>query len=255
MKRSGGGIGRWAALAALGAALACAAAPGCTYIAKARLWADTALEDGRFSTDGDQWAYDGEPVTFDLQVDPGAVNFVVFGIEGVETVVTVPESAGHYRWTHTFRCGHEPKSYEVYAMPMVIRGKCDWVYDSADDSWEFYPGRLETPDVQTAREQTVRITCYRRTARFRFTARGGRPKDLALTFVLADGRRVPIPRADPKTDARGFRAVGPDAEGTVTVTYTPAYGEVNRSGTTQAELIVEHADGTSEELIQAVETP
>jgi len=235
--------------------MVCAAAPGCTYITTARLWADTALEDGRLSTENHQWAYDGEPVTFDLQVDPGAVNFVVFGIEGVETVVTVPESAGHYRWTHAFRCGEKPKTHEVYAMPMVIRGKCDWVYDTAKDSWTFYPGRLETPDVQTAREQTMHITCYRRTVRFRFPARGGKPKDLALTFVLADGRRVSIPQADPKTDARGFRAVGPDENGVCTVTYAPAYNEVNRAGTTRVELIVEHADGTSTELTQIIDTP
>jgi len=143
----------------------------------------------------------------------------------------------------------------VYAMPMLIRGKCDWVYDSAKDSWVFYPGRMETPDVQTARERTVRVTCYRRTVQFRFPARGGRPKDLALAFAKADGTRVPVPQADPKTDARGFRAVGPDADGTCTVTCTPGHEEVNRSGTTRVDLVVEHADGTSEKLTQTIDTP
>ena len=252
MTRSPGGIGR---IVILLAAIICAAAPGCTYITTARLWADTALDDGRLSTEARQWAYDGEPVTFDLECDPGAVNFIVFGVDGEETVVTVPESAGHYRWQRAFRCGDEPKTYEVYAMPMLIRGKCDWVYDSAKDAWMFYPGRLETPDVQTARERTVRVTCYRRTVRFRFPARGGQPKDLALVFVKADGERIPIRRADPKTDERGFRLVGPDADGMCTVICTPVYQEVNRSGTTRVDLVVEHADGTNEEFTQAIDTP
>jgi hypothetical protein len=236
------------------AAAACAAAPGCTYITTSRVWADTAMTEGRFSTEDHQWAYDGEPVAIELETDPGAVDFVLFGIHGDETVVSAPESAGRYRWTHVFHCGPEPRTYEVYASPFLIRGKCDWVYDRVKDRWEFYPGRSEQPDVQTARERIVKITCYRRTVRFRFAARGGPPREARLTLTRVDGGQTEVgPRG--AEGARGLLVAGPGADGTCTVTYTPTHDEVNRAGTTHAELVVRHADGSTERLEQEIDTP
>jgi hypothetical protein len=106
------------ALAAV-AALALAAA-GCGTTSHARLWADTALPEGGLSLQPRQWAYDGEPVTFELEVDPGLANYVVFGIGGDETVVSIAKVEGRYRWTHVFHCGDRPQTFEVYAVQRCL---------------------------------------------------------------------------------------------------------------------------------------
>ncbi len=172
---------RLARLAGLAAALAlvlCSGA-GCAE-PTARLWADTALPDGAMSTQSHQWAYGGETVTFELDCQPGSAQYVVFGIEGEETVVKIAKVAGKYRWTHVFAAGPKPHDIEVYARPFLIRDKCDYVYDKLEDKWYYYPGSGDKPDVQTCDEQTMTITVYR--VELRLEARGaGRPaaEDLA----------------------------------------------------------------------------
>jgi len=236
------------------AGLACAAASGCGYVTSARMWADSALPAGRFSTQDEQWVWDGEPVTFELQCDPGAVHFVVFGVDGDETAVSVAEVAGRYRWTRAFHCGAEPRTLEVYATPFLIRGRCDWVHDKVSDTWRYYPGRTEKPDVQTAAEQTVRVTCYRRTFRFRFEGRGGPPKGLTLVLTKADGGRAEITGSPQAAKDAPFDITGPEG-GVYTVSYAPTHEQVSRAGTTHAELRIRHADGSTQRLARDVETP
>jgi len=240
--------------ALLAAGLACAAASGCTYIASARMWADSARPAGRFSTQDEQWVWDGEPVTFELQCDPGAVHFVVFGANGDETVVSVPHVEGRYRWTRAFHCGAEPRTLEVYATPFILRGKCDWVHDRTADAWHYYPGRTGKPDVQTAREQRIRLTVYRKTVRFRFEGRGGPPKQLTLALTKADGGRTDVAGSLRPGPGNPFDVTGP-AEGVYTLAYTPTHEQVSRAGTTCAALRIRHADGSVERLEQDVDTP
>ncbi len=241
-------------LCLVAAGLALAAAPGCRYLASARMWADSARPAGRFSDQDHQWVYDGEPVTFELECDRGAVNFVVFGVDGEETVVSVPEVEGRYRWTRAFHCGPQPQTFEVYAMPFLLRGKCDWIYDKTDDTWRYYPGRTEAPDVQTAREQTVRVTCYRKTLRFRFKPRGGEPTALTLVLTKADGERTEIRHAAQPGEVGTFSLSGPD-DGVYTMACTPTHDQVSRAGTTHAKLVIRHADGSTERLEQDLDTP
>jgi len=237
-------------------AAACLTAAGCFYKVPARLWADTALPDGGFSTRSRQWVYDSEPVTFELECDPGAVHYVVFGTDGQETVVDSGKVPGRYRWTHAFAAGAKPQVYEVYAMPYLVRGRCDWVYDKADEAWHFYPGAFERSDVPTALEQVMRITCYRTEILVRIKPRGGPPKRVELSLLRTDGRRTVVPaRPADKADARGFLLLGPGKDGAYEIRYEPTHGEVSRAGKTRAELVVEHADGSTERLEKDFDTP
>ena len=225
--------------------------------AHAVLWADTALPDGRFSAARHQWAYDGEPVLFELQVTPGGANYIVFGKGDEATVMDMEEGRGQYRWTLVFQAGHEPQDYEVFAIPYLIREARDWVYDKNEKKWYFYPPRNDASDVQTAPEQVMRITCYRREISTTFKARGGRPRRVTLTLVKGVGERVEIPQrpADAPADARGFLLLGPNEKGECGVSYSPLYDEVSRDGTTQVEVVVEHGDGALERVVETIDTP
>ncbi len=244
------------AVAMILVALACAPLTGCRRLAYARMWADTALPDGKFSIQRHQWAYDGEPVTFELETDPGGANFVVFGVDGDETVVQSGDVAGRYRWTRTFSVARDRQEYKVYAQPFLMHGKCDWIYDKRKDAWFFYPGRAERSDIPSAKEQTVRITCYRTEIRLPVEPRGGPPKRAELALVKMTGERTSIPRREgEESEARGFRFVGPDAKGACEVVYTPKHTEVSRAGQTRVELLVEHADKSLERIVKDVDTP
>jgi len=243
---------RYAALAAIG--LMGAVVSGCTHVASARMWADSARPAGGFSTEANQWVYDGEPVTFELECDPGAVDYVVFGVDGEEHVVGVGAVKGRYRWTRAFQCGAEPRTLEVYAIPFLIRGECDWIKNRTDDTWDFYPGRNDKADVRTDREQTMKVTCYRKTLRFRFKGRGGAPKQATLILTRSEGGRDDITRDLQAGPDASWAVTGPD-DGIYSLTYTPSYQQVSRAGATHAELLVRHADGSTERLEQELETP
>ena len=225
--------------------------------AHAVLWADTALPDGRFSAARHQWAYDGEPVQFELQVTPGGANYIVFGKGDEATVVDMEEGRGQFRWTLVFQAGHEPQDYEVFAVPCLIREARDWIYDKNEKKWYFYPPRNDASDVQTAPEQVMRITCYRREIAMTFKARGGRPRRVTMTLVKGAGERVAIPEQRPgaPSTGRGFLLLGPNEKGECGVSYSPLYNEVSRTGTTQVEVVVEHGDGSLERMVEKIDTP
>lgn len=239
----------------VGAALAVLAGGGCAR-PSATLWADTGSTKGTFSRLSRQWAYDGEPVTFELGCAPG-VNYVVFGVDGDETVVEVPTSLGRFRDTRTFKAGDKPIEYEVYAMAFVIRGRRDWYYDKADKAWYYHPGLSDKPDVEASGEETIRIVCYRREIRVALKGRGGPPKEVDLSLVKTTGERVRIPwrRSTDDAAARGFLLLGPDKKGTYEVSYSPTCQEVSRAGTTLVETLITHADGVLERVRQSLDTP
>ena len=152
--------------------------------------------------------------------------------------------------------GLKAKDYEVYAKPFLIRDHRDYIYDKLEGKWYYYPSHDDKPDVQTAPEQTIIITCYRTELRMKFEARGGPPQKVSLALVKNDGQRTEIPqRRRSAAYATGFLLLGPDATGACEVLYTPRHDEVNRAGTTHAELVVEHADGSVQRLEQDFKTP
>jgi hypothetical protein len=237
------------------AALACLAAAGCTAQGSARLWADTGGPDG-FSYNDQQYSYDGQPVLFEFECEPSRLTYAVFGTGSHDTVVNTPTSAGRYRWSHAFSGGTQPTTYEVYATAFDMRGKCDWVYNKQKDTWEFYPGTVDKPDVKIAPDLVIKITCYRVEVHQKFAGRGGPPKQVSLTLAKPNGESVQIPqRRGAATDAPGFLLLGPDKDGAWEVSYTPSWKEVGRGGTTSAEIVVEHADGAVERLVQKLKTP
>lgn len=238
------------------AAAALAASAGCGQQVYTRLLADTSLPDGKFLDAKHQRAYDGEPVTFELETDPGGVHFVLFGVDGNETIVQSGDVIGRYRWTHVFRAGSRPKEYEVYVQPFLLRGKCDWIYDRAKDTWFFYPSGGEKLDIPSAKERRMRITCSRVEVRVPFVARGGPPARAEMSLLKDTGDRVNVPRRrGDRPDEQGFLLVGPDDKAACEVVYTPRHDEVSRSGTTRVEVVVEHADGSTERLVRDIDTP
>jgi hypothetical protein len=252
---------RLAALACLAAAVVLGGLTGAGCMtADTRLWADTAEADGSMSTQSHQWAYDGETVTLELEAPPAAAHYVIFAVGKEEIGVNTPMIPGRFRLEHVFHCGAKPQTFEVAATPFLIRGKPDWIYEEAADKWLFLPGRNDKPDVETASERTMKITCYRVEAHFRFAARSGPPKRVTLALLKADGQRIEVPQARPAETPgaaakAGFLVLGPDAGGNCEVVYTPRYNEVSRAGKTMAELLIEHADGTLQRLQQELDTP
>jgi hypothetical protein len=202
-----------------------------------------------------QWAYDGEPVTFELEAPGGPAQYAVFTVDGKDTVVDFPDAAGRYRLTHVFRAGPEPQVFTIYASPYIIRGRRDWMYDSDAGAWNLHPRTDDPPDAESGPEQSMRITCYRREARLGFKDRGGPPKRLDLAVIRADGGRASVPRQQVPGTGAGYVVVGPDAAGAREVVYTPLHREVSRAGKTRLELTVEHADGSIERIAKDVDTP
>jgi hypothetical protein len=221
----------------------------------AYLWADTDRTVAGFSDRRHQWAYDGEPVTFELRID-GATDYIVFGVAGEETVVETINRTGRFRWTRAFHAGPEPRQYEVFAAPFLIRRQPDWFYNKSEDAWELLRRRDDRPDIMVADEQVIWITCYRREIGMRFRVRGGPPRRVTLSVVKGTGERTAIPpKAGADEDTRGFVMLGPDEGGFCEVSYTPVHSEVSRGGATHVELLVEHADGSLERLRDEIDTP
>jgi len=190
-------------------------------------------------------------------VTPGGANYIVFGKGDEATVVDMEEGRGQYRWTLVFQAGHEPQDYEVFAIPYLIREARDWVYDKNEKKWYFYPPRNDANDVQTAPEQVMRVTCYRREIAMTFKARGDRPRRVTITLVKGAGERVAIAEQRPgaPSTGRGFLLLGPNEKGECGVSYSPLYNEVSRTGTTQVEVVVEHGDGSLERMVEKIDTP
>lgn len=237
------------------ALLACLASTGCLFHEPCRLLADTARPGGEFSAQRNQWAYDGETVTFQMECAPGAGHFVLFTVQGKDYVVETPQAAGLYRWTHVFRAGAGPQVYTVSVSPFLMRGKCDWVYNSSTGAWDYYPGATNKPDIVVGDEQTMKITCYRAAVRFRFKAARGRPEGLTLSLTRDTGQTSQRRTPQARTDDRLIALSGPDKDGFCEVTYAPTCEEVSRSGKTHAKLQVEYAGGETAVLEQDIDTP
>jgi len=236
--------------------LAVLASGGCIRHPTA-MWADTASPTGGFSNLHRQWAYDGEPVTFELEC-PVGTNYVVFGVDGNETVIEEAASVGRFRVTRTFKAGPKPVTYEVYATPFVTRDRRDWYYDDVDKSWYFHPGSNDKSDIAVASEKSIQIVCYRREVHVKMEARGGAPTAVDLTLTTATGEVTRVPRRRPGDSPEtrgGFLLLGPDKKGVFEISYQPTYKEVGRSGETLVEVLVTHADGTLERVRQSLDTP
>jgi len=221
----------------------------------ARLWADTGGPGG-FSYEKRQYAYDGQPVTFELECVPSKNLYAVFGTGSQDAVVNTPTSAGRYRWTHAFAGGIKPTTYEVYAAAFEVRDRCDWVYNKLKDTWECYPGSNDKPDVKATLDLVVEIRCYRVQVRVKFLGRGGPPREVGLALVKPSGESVRIPRRrGVAADSPGFILLGPDNDGAYEVSYAPTFKEVGRGGKTRAEVVIEHSSGAVERLVQELDTP
>jgi len=243
----------WLGLAA--GLLACLASAGCFWEESCRLSADTALAGGEFSAQRVQWAYDGEPVTFELECAAGPGHFALFSVGGQDFVVETPHAAGCYRWTHAFTCGAEPRTYQVSATPYLMRGKIDWVYNSSTETWDYYPGSTNRPDVRVGSERKMTIKCYRTPVRVEFKATHGQPVDVALTLTKDTGETAKHRIAGGREARPGVALAGPDAAGMCEAAYVPTHTEVSRAGMTHARFEVEYQAGEKEVFEQDVATP
>jgi hypothetical protein len=234
-------------------ALATLAGAGCAG-GTVKMWADTATPLGDMSTVRHQWAYDGEPVTFEIECSPG-INYVVFGVSGDETVVEESSNLGKFSYTRSFKAGPKPIDYVVYANAYVVRGRRDYYYDSVEKAWRYHPRIGDRLDVGVYWERTIRVTCYRREIHARFMGHGGPPQSVELSLTKASGEPIAIPRAAESPAQRGFQLLGPDPKGAYEVSYSPTYKELSRSGTTEVDVLVTHADGSKDRIRQSLDTP
>jgi len=220
------------------------------------LAADTATPNGEFSPISRQFAYDGELVTFQMDISGGPDTYAVFNVEGRDVVVEFPKSFGRYEMTHRFRAGHVSQEYRVYATAFVVRGRRDWIYDKTTDTWHLHPREYDPPDAVKTPEEVLNITCYRREIRLQFEARSGPPKAMKMILTKETGERTEVPRRPgPEDSTAGFFATGAVTGGPWEVVYTPTCDQVSRAGTTHVELLIEHWDGSTQRIESDIDTP
>jgi len=222
----------------------------------ATLYADTltAEKDG-FTNRGPQWAYEGEPVTFDFAPDPAASDYAVFiWPGGTPDVLTNQQLVNTYfRGIGVFKAGREPRKNLIQAFAYSIQGDCDWYHDGDADKWVHHLTRADEADFEVGRAQ-MEIICYRAEIDIAFRARDRQVKDIVLRLIRDDDSRT-LRRVKTAADEPGFDLLGPDDRGEYRVRYTPIWKEVNRVGTTDVELVLTYDDGTQETIARTIDTP
>ena len=245
------------AVVVLGAAALC----GCQnwqtlFFEKATLYADTRTTEGDgFTLKSPQWAYDGEPVTFDFQPDPAPTNYVVFYWPDEKTDILTRKDITRtgYRGIGAFKAGPSPRKNTVRAVAYMIRGKCDWFLDKDTNKWEYYRSVTDEPDMIVGEAQ-MEIIRYRVDIDIPFGGKGRVLKEATLTLLKSDGTNA-VRRAAPPGGQGGLEIVGPDAKGVCRARCAPTWKEVNRVGTTHVELLVSFQDGTQEIITREIDTP
>ena len=238
------------------AATACLTGCQRLWIEPATLYADTltAEKDG-FTNRSPQYAYEGEPVTFDFAPDLAATDYAVFlWPDGTGDCLDRQDLVmSYFRGVGVFKAGDPPRRNLVQAVAYAVRGKSDWFYDKDADEWVYHSMRSDEPDWKVG-EVRMEIYCYRVDIDIPFGGGQNRVKDVVLTLSKDDGtqavRRIRIAPGEP-----GLDIVGPDAGGKYHARYTPRYSEVNRVGTTDVELAVAYDDGSRETIPRTIDTP
>ena len=230
---------------------------GTMWFDRATMYADTRIlaKDG-FTNRSPQWAYEGEPVTFDFAPDFDVTDYAVFYLPDgsrryagrLETVDTTP----YFRAIGGFTAGREPRTYTVEAVGFNVRQQNDWYYDKDKKQWVYHLTQGDQQDYKTGSAR-MKIICYRVELDMPFSPGSRRVTDVVIIIIKGDGIRVE--RRLKIGDEPGLEIIGPDSQGRYSARYVPKCNEVNRVGKTDVELRLTFADGTQQVIRQEIDTP
>lgn len=242
---------------------------GCMMADSAVLYADThTMAETGFTLRSPQYAYNDEPVTFDFAPDYRMTHYAIFiwpdGSAqhlGLNDIVNT-----YFRAVRSFKGAVEPREYRVEARGFNRVGESDWYYDRETQRWEYFPMSRDAADRSTGSASMV-IRCYLINLDLPLEAGGRRIERAELSLIRYDGSRTTHIAAAAGAagavggaggaDAAGgaARLVGPDRRGNYRLLYTPVWSELNRTGTTELEVLIHYADGTQELKKQTIDTP
>ena len=202
----------------------------------------------------------GEKVEFDFvlqnwrgqRVQPLGLADYCVGIVGDERIEAEPNMYGQFRFAHTFADVHPGQKIKVKATAYSQRGGQDymkirgqWIhsdspYDETDRKFvgdsiilEVYEAPIELtlvcpPDDLNPETGVLRI----------------RRQDETTTVVLPERRSKP-----------GFVMTGPEPDGYYRIRYVPGGDELNPTGTTEVEFVIEDVTGHRHEARATLDTP
>ncbi|NIA21152.1 MAG: hypothetical protein GWP05_04080 [Anaerolineaceae bacterium] len=230
-------------------------AAGC--FSPATMYADTrTLAKDGFTNKSPQWAYQGEPVTFDFAPDYGLTDYAVFYLpDGSRRYVDkrqTTDTGPNYRAVGTFKAGREPRTYTIEAIAFNVRRQNDWYWDKDDKQWVYHRTQGDQPDFKVGSAK-MEVICYRVEIRIQFSPGSRRVADIVMVLLKGDGSRTR--RRLKVGDEPGLEIIGPDNRGKYSARYVPKWNEVNRVGKTDVELQLTFGDGTQQVIRREIDTP
>lgn len=233
---------------------------GCMMADRAVQYADThTMAETGFTLRSPQYAYHDEPVTFDFAPDYRMTHYAIFiWPDGSSQHLGQGDIVNTYfRAVRRFKGAVEPREYRVEAQGFNRVGESDWYYDRQTERWEYFPMVRDAADRSTGSASMV-IRCYLINLDLPLDAEGRRIERVELSLIRYDGSRTThVAPAAGGADAAGgaARLVGPDRRGNYRLLYTPVWSELNRTGTTDLEVLINYGDGTQELKKQTIDTP
>ncbi len=228
------------------------AAGGCVRYQSAVLYADTLTrEETGFNMRSPQYAYHGEPVTFDFAPDYAATHYtIIIWPDGSPEMLGQKDVVNTYfRVTRSFEGAVKPREYKVIARGYQRVGSADWYFDTRTEQWTFQPMSRDMSDRLTG-EADMTIRCYIINLDLPIRPGNRTLRKVELSLIRDDMQRTTV-----GIDSPGVRLIGPDPSGEYRLQYTPKYNEINRTGQTDIELLVRYTDGTEQLQTTSIDTP
>ncbi len=202
----------------------------------------------------------GEKVEFDFvlqnwrrqRVQPLGLADYCVALIGDERIEAEPDISGHFRFVYTFSGVHPGDKVKVKATAYSQRGRRD--YMKIRGQWIQSDSPYEEPDrkfvgdaiVLQVYEAPIDLTLVcppdelaPETGVLRI-----RRQDETTTVVLPERRSKP-----------GFVMTGPEPDGYYRIRYLPGGDELNTTGTTEVEFVIEDVTGHHHEARATLDTP
>jgi len=197
----------------------------------------------------------GERVKFTFALHLGAADYAVFHDETTDTWDDCgPPIQGRFEWTHAFDLTSDDEApHRIAVTAYSQNGRRDAMPFGGKLIEGNSPG--DAADFKLARASTV-ARVYQSIADIPISPGAvGRPDWHRTRLVIHrdDGSATRVPQA--AAQSPGFTVNGPDKQGAFTVRYRPGCDEVNRSGQTDAELLLADESGRVTSIRARFPTP
>ncbi len=214
----------------------------------------------RWSPAAKQMAHVGEQVDFDfVLVDAwgrfrsatGAADYCAVQV-GDERLELDPDEAGRFRFSHRFDRCQPGERVAVRATAYAQRGRRDFIRVQA--RWLAADEEAGQADRRVA-AAAISMTVYQAAVELSIP-RGADEMDFAsgvLRIHKVDGRLAAVHVA--QDQRRGFVITGPDGQGRYQMQYRPDGDELNPTGTTSYEFVIEDVGGRRHTLAGTLPTP